>query len=183
MHYQFETIHPFLDGNGRIGRLVISLLLKEKGRLDFPLLYLSAYLESHREEYYSRLQAVRERAEIQEWLQFFLGAVAAQAEDAVWRARKLIDMREDYLKGAYTTRSNLPQLVELLFRNPFLTVRNVQRSTGLTNQGARNLIRKAEERKWVRSTGTHGRGGREYWLADDVYSVIEAPMSPDPPLQ
>lgn len=176
MHYQFETVHPFLDGNGRIGRLVVNLLLKERGRLDLPLLYLSGYLQSHRDEYYERLQAVREKGEIQEWIRFFLAAVKSQAEDGVWRARKLVELREEYLKDAYTTRSNLPQLVELLFRNPFVTVRNLERSTTLTNQGARNLIRRAEQRGWVESIGTRGRGGREYWVAMNIYRVIEAPM-------
>jgi Fic family protein len=176
MHYQFETIHPFLDGNGRIGRLMINLLLKEKKRLEFPVLYLSGYLESHRDEYYSHLQAVREKGEIQEWLQFFLSAIKNQADDAVWRARKLVQLRQEYLQESYKTRSKLPQLIELLFRNPYVTVRNVERVTGLTNQGARNLIRKAEEREWVSSIGTHGRGGREYWLASEIFRVIEAPM-------
>lgn len=176
MHYQFETIHPFLDGNGRIGRLMINLLLKEKKRLEFPVLYLSGYLESHRDEYYSHLQAVREKGEIQEWLQFFLSAIKNQADDAVWRARKLVQLRQEYLQESYKTRSNLPQLIQLLFRNPYVTVRNVERVTGLTNQGARNLIRKAEEREWVSSIGTHGRGGREYWVASEIFRVIEAPM-------
>ena len=87
-----------------------------------------------------------------------------------------MDLRQEYLKEAYKTRSNLPQLVELLFRNPYVTVRNVERSTGLTNQGARNLIRRAEDRGWVQSIGTRGRGGREYWVALVIYRVIEAPM-------
>lgn len=176
MHYQFETIHPFLDGNGRIGRLVINLLLREKGRLDLPLLYLSGYLENNREEYYARLQAVRERGEIQEWLRFFLAAVTEQAKDAVWRARKLVDLREQYLKDAVLTRSALPQLVDQIFQNPYVTVRQIQQRVGLTNQGARNLIRKAEDRGWVSSIGSHGRGGREYWFAPEVYQVIESPM-------
>lgn len=179
MHYQFETIHPFLDGNGRIGRLVVNLLLKERGRLDLPLLYLSGYLESHRDEYYERLQAVREKGAIQEWIQFFLRALASQARDGVWRARRLVALRQHYLAEAYRTRSNLPQLVELLFRNPYVTVRSVERATGLTNQGARNLIKRAEAKGWLQSVGNRGRGGREYWVAMDIYQVIEAPMQYD----
>lgn len=175
MHYQFETIHPFLDGNGRIGRLMVNLLLKQRKRLEFPLLYLSGYLESHRDEYYSRLQAVREKGEIQEWLLFFLGAVKHQADDSVWRARKLVQLRQAYLDQAYQARSNMPQLIELLFQNPYVTVRRLERATGLTNQGARNLIRKAEVRGWVETIGAHGRGGREYWVAPEIFRVIEAP--------
>lgn len=177
MHYQFETIHPFLDGNGRIGRLLINLMLMEEGRLTTPLLYLSGYLEVNRQEYYDRLQNVRERGEIQQWLQFFLTAIKRQSDDAVERAGRLVELREEYLEAAATTRSNLPGLVELLFKNPFLTVARVERALGLTNQGARNLIRVAERREWVTEIGASGRGGRTYWVARRIFNVIEAPMS------
>jgi Fic family protein len=174
MHYQLETIHPFLDGNGRIGRLMIGLLLIETKRLPTPLLYLSGYLETHRREYYDRLQAVRERGEIQEWLQFFLTAVKRQAEDASQRATKLVDLRETYLDEASKTRSSLPGLVAVLFRNPYVTVSRAEHALTLTNQGARNLIRDAERRGWLTNIGTHGRGGKTYWVAQDIFSVIEA---------
>jgi Fic family protein len=107
MHYQFETIHPFLDGNGRISRLLIGLLLHQQGRLTTPLLYLSGYLETHRREYYERLQAVRERGEIQQWLQFFLTAVERQAEDGVDRAGQLVRVREEYVTAAARSRSRV----------------------------------------------------------------------------
>ncbi|MEJ5944033.1 Fic/DOC family N-terminal domain-containing protein [Pseudokineococcus basanitobsidens] len=175
MHYQFETIHPFLDGNGRIGRLLIGLLLVEAGRLPTPLLYLSGYLEAHRREYYDRLQAVRERGEVQEWLQFFLTAVKRQADDAITRARTIIDLRERYLAEAMTTRSRLPQLVEIVVRNPFVTVSSVEKSLQVTNQGARNLVRDAERRGWLRPLEGRGRGGRTYWIAHEVFSALEAP--------
>jgi Fic family protein len=175
MHYQFETIHPFLDGNGRIGRLLINLMLMEEGRLGTPLLYLSGYFERHRKEYYSRLQEVREQGNIQEWLQFFLTAVHRSSDDAVGRAEKLVTLREQYLTEAAKSRSNLPALVELIFTNPFLTVARVERKTGLTNQGARNLIKEAARREWVEEIGTIGRGGRMYWVARDLYEIIEAP--------
>lgn len=177
MHYQFETIHPFLDGNGRIGRLLINLVLMERGRLPLPLLYLSNYFETHRDEYYSRLQAVREQGEIDEWLAFFLRAVRAQADDAVDRSRKLIAIREEYHHEAIRERSSLPRLVDIIVRNPFVTVKHVQSRLELTNQGARNLIKNAESRGWLQSLGTHGRGGREIWHAPAIFAVIEAPMS------
>jgi Fic family protein len=177
MHYQFETIHPFLDGNGRIGRLLINLMLMEEGRLPTPLLYLSGYLETHRQEYYTRLQEVREQARIQEWLQFFLTAVKRSADDAVARAERLVSLREEYLAEATKTRSNLPSLVDLMFTNPFLTVVRVERQIGITNQGARNLIKEAARRGWVREVGTIGRGGRMYWVAQDLYNIIEDPVT------
>lgn len=177
MHYQFETIHPFLDGNGRIGRLLINLLLMERGRLPLPLLYLSNYFETHRDEYYERLQAVRERAEINEWLEFFLRAVKAQAEDAVDRSRKLVRIREEYYGEAIRERSNLPRLVEIIVRNPFVTVKYIEQELDLTNQGARNLIKNAEKRGWLHSLGNRGRGGRELWYSPAIFEIIESPMS------
>lgn len=177
MHYQFETIHPFLDGNGRIGRLLINLMLLEEGRLETPLLYMSGYLEQHRREYYQRLQEVREKGAIQEWLQFFLTAVKRSADDAVSRAERLVTIRETYTREAGQTRSNLPALVELIFSNPFVTVARMQKKTGLTNQGARNVIRQAAARGWLREVGTMGRGGRMYWVASELFEIIDAPWS------
>lgn len=168
MHYQFETIHPFLDGNGRMGRLLIGLMLIDSRRLPTPPLYLSGYLETHRREYYDRLQAVRERGEIQQWLQFFFTAVKRQADDACARAGRLVDLRERYLAESMTTRSSLPTLVNLIFANPYVTVLRVQRATRLTNQGARNLVYEAVKRGWLTQLGVHGRGGRAWWLAQEV---------------
>lgn len=177
MHYQFETIHPFLDGNGRIGRLVINLLLMMRGRLAHPLLYLSSYFETHRSDYYARLQSVRETGDVDAWLIFFLTAVQQQANDAVQRARQLVELREAYLSEAIQARSSLPRLVGMITRNPFVTVKAVQTELGLTNQGARNLIRAAVDRGWLHSIGAHGRGGREYWVADRLLEVMESPMA------
>lgn len=177
MHYQFETIHPFLDGNGRIGRLLIGLMLHQERRLTTPLLYLSGYLETHRREYYERLQAVRERGEVQQWLQFFLTAVTRQARDGVARAGRLVQLREAYLSESARSRSRIGELVPLMFENPFVTVSRVQRALDITNQGARTLIQNAERKGWVTKIGSWGRGGRSYWVAKDVFDVIEAAPS------
>jgi len=175
MHYQFETIHPFLDGNGRIGRLLIGLLLHREGRLTTPLLYLSGYLELHRREYYERLQAVRERGEVQQWLQFFLTAVQRQAMDGVDRAGKLVSLRERYLAGSARSRSRIGELADLLFANPFITVVRIRNALHITQPGARNLVHEAEQRGWLRKLPQRGRGGRGYWVADEVLRVIDAP--------
>lgn len=177
MHYQFETIHPFLDGNGRIGRLLINLQLMLRGRLSHPLLYLSSYFETHRSDYYAGLQGVRETGDIEPWFVFFLTAVRAQAGDAVERARQLVHVRESYLAEAIQARSNLPKLVTMIVENPFVTVRAVQQRLDLTNQGARNLIHNAVGRGWLTSLGARGRGGREYWYAPRLLDVMEAPMA------
>ena len=179
MHYQFETIHPFLDGNGRLGRLLIGLYLQQTGVLTSPLLYLSGYLEGNRREYYERLQSVREHGEIQLWLQFFLTAVRQQALDGIDRASRLVQARERYLDSATRTTSRVGELIGLMFANPFLTVRRVERSLEMTNQGARRLIRDAENRGWLRLLDLRGgRGRRQYWLAQEVFDIIEAaPLS------
>ncbi|MGQ0629811.1 MAG: Fic family protein [Sporichthyaceae bacterium] len=173
MHYQFETIHPFLDGNGRIGRLLVGLMLIERRKLDTPVLYLSGYLEAHRREYYERLQAVRERGEIQQWLQFFLTAVEHQAKDGIDRVGALVELRERYLLESVSARSRLPLLVDLMFGNPFLTAARVQRATSVTPQGARNLLREAERRGWLTALARRGPAGRTYWCATAVLDILE----------
>jgi Fic family protein len=177
LHYQFETIHPFLDGNGRVGRLLAIFHLVHEGVLPQPLLYLSAYFEAHRNEYYDRLQAVRERGNVQEWLQFFLTAVAVQATDAIDRSERLADLREKYRRDLAFTRSRAPEVIDLLVANPFITVRQVQTSLEITQPGALSLLRRIEERGWLRDLGTIGRGGRTYWVAPEMFQVI-ADVSP-----
>ncbi len=171
-HYQFETIHPFLDGNGRLGRLLAVFYLVQQQLLPQPLLYLSAYFEQHRSEYYDHLQAVRERGQLQEWLQFFLTAVAVQAGDAVARAERLSDVRERYRQETATSRSRAPEVVDMIMANPYITVRQVQEGLGISQPGALNLIRRLEGLGWLRQLGTHGRGGRAFWVAPEVLSTI-----------
>jgi Fic family protein len=177
LHYQFETIHPFLDGNGRLGRLLIVFFLIQQGRLPAPLLYISSYLEDHRPEYYERLQAVRERGEMQEWIQFFLTAVAAQAEDAVTRAEQLVDLRERYRSELSGSRSRAAEVVELIMENPFITTYAIRQRLQVTTQGALNLIRQLERRGLLERLGSFGRGGRNLWLAREVFMVLNSPQA------
>src|SRR5699024_3371314 len=122
-------------------------------------------------------QSVRERGEIQEWLQFFLTAVRRSADDAVARAELLVAVREKYLAAASASRSNLHALVELIFSNPFITVVRLQRKTGLTPQCARNIIKDAGARGWLQEIGAMGRGGRVYWIAKELFEIIDAPWT------
>jgi Fic family protein len=172
-HYQFETIHPFLDGNGRVGRLLIILMLLGGSAMSQPLLYVSPYMEERRREYYERLQSVREHGDIQEWLQFFLTAVEFQATDAQKRAFALVDLQQRYRQELKTVKSRAVQVMELMFSNPVLTVRRVERALKITNQGARNLIESLEERGWLERLAPMGSSGRLYWVATEVYSIIE----------
>jgi Fic family protein len=177
LHYQFETIHPFLDGNGRMGRLFIVLYLMDQGRLPAPLLYLSGYFDQRKSDYYDHLQYVRERGEIAEWLQFFLDGVAVQAADAVDRAEQLSDLRESYrgrLRGSW---GRAPEVVDLLFAAPILTARYVQEQLGLSQPGATNLLRRLAEHGIVREEGT-GSGVRHRWLSDDVLRVLDPERGP-----
>lgn len=172
LHYQFETIHPFLDGNGRIGRLFIVIYLVDRGRLPAALLYLSSYFDLRKSDYYDRRQYLRERGEISEWLRFFLTGVAAQATDAVDRAERLSDLRETYREKLRGSRSRAGELVDLLFANPILTVRHVQAALSLSQPGATNLLRLLIEHGVLREVG-EGRGVRHRWLADEVLGVLD----------
>jgi Fic family protein len=176
LHYQFETIHPFLDGNGRLGRLFVVLFLLDKGRLPAPLLYLSSYFEQRKGEYYDRLQYVRERGEVAEWLRFFLRGVAAQAIDAVDRAERLADLREDYRGRLRGTRSRAAELVDLLLEHPIMTVKHVQRSLGVSQPGATNLLRALVQYGIVREVGV-GVGVRHRWFADEILEVLDPQQS------
>jgi len=142
MHYQFEAIHPFLDGNGRIGRFLITLLLCERGVLAQPLLYLSAYLEAHRSEYYARLFSISEHGDWGGWLGFFLTGVQLQAEQAITCCREIVGLRERLRQqvSRATRSANALSLLDLLFMNPYATVPRTARQLGVTDQTARNLF-------------------------------------------
>jgi Fic family protein len=175
IHYQFETIHPFLDGNGRLGRLIIILYLIDIGELPEPLLYLSPYFERDRNAYYSHLQAVRERGEMQAWLQYFLHGVAVQAKDALDRAERLTDLQSRYRAALAGDRSNAPHLIDPLFANPVMTTQRVMRLLDVTNAGANKVLRRLEQRGWLRGVHVGGRGGRITWIADDIMTILTGP--------
>lgn len=172
LHYQFETIHPFLDGNGRLGRLFIVLYLNETGRLPSPLLYVSNYFETRKPEYYDRLQMVRERGEIQNWLVFFLDAIEAQATDAVMRAEELADLRERYRAALAGSRSRAVELVDIALAQPVLTVRFARDQMSMTQPGVANLFRQLTDLSILTEVG-EGRGRRRRWFAHDVLRILD----------
>jgi len=130
-HVQLETIHPFRDGNGRIGRLMISLLLCSSGLLSEPLLYVSVFLKAHRREYYDRLQAVRAEGDWEGWVRFFLEAVAACSEDALGAARSLLGLFDRNRRQLSASASALA-VFERLQKRPIASVAQLQKTTGLT---------------------------------------------------
>lgn len=173
LHYQFETIHPFLDGNGRLGRLFVVLFLAEREVLPSPLLYLSAYFERHRQDYYAHLQGVRERGEIDEWLLFFLHGVAEQATDALARAERLADIRGRFRETLIRhTRSRAHEVVDLLFENPVITGPFVARRLGVTGQSGINLCRQLEGAGLVEEA-QRVPGRRLRWVAREILDAIE----------
>lgn len=145
-HFQFETIHPFLDGNGRLGRLLIVFYLVERGALPQPLLYLSAFFERNREAYVDALQAVRERGELDGWIDFFVRGVAEQARAALASAEALLRLREDFrgrLRNA-GARGSAIDAAESLIGNPYVTVPRLASTLGVSRQGAQYVIRSLE---------------------------------------
>jgi Fic family protein len=147
IHYQFEAIHPFADGNGRVGRLLITLLLMHWNLLPLPLLYLSAFFEKHRDTYNDLLLAVSQRAAWDEWLQFFLRGVDEQARDAIERAKQLQDLRAKWLSQVHKKGfpGLLARIVEYLFVNPIVTATEIGQQLDVYHSTAmRNLRRLAD---------------------------------------
>lgn len=142
MHYQFETIHPFCDGNGRIGRSLITLLLCKKKVILHPLLYLSAYFEKNRTEYESLLLRVNQEGCFEELIKFFLLGVQSQSEDAIDRAKKLYGIREAYRKKiqGVTMSNQAMNLIDSLFNNPFITISKAADVLDTTYPTAKRII-------------------------------------------
>jgi Fic family protein len=172
LHYQFETVHPFLDGNGRIGRLLSVFLLVDRGRLPAPLLYLSTYLERDRERYYETLQAIRERGEALPWIELFLAAVYTQATDAVVRAQRIIELRERYrvAAGAIASSSAMA-LVDLVCETPIVSARAVEVGLGVSRPTALRLLRQLEG-VGVLEEGRAGPRGQRRYLARELMAAV-----------
>jgi Fic family protein len=140
-HAQFETIHPFVDGNGRVGRLLITFMLVHHGVLHRPLLYLSHYLKQNRAEYYDRLTAIRRRGEWEGWLRFFLQGVADVAEEATDTARSILSLREAHRELIQDTLGvNGLRLLDLLFERPLVNVNLVKDRLGIAFATASHLV-------------------------------------------
>jgi Fic family protein len=148
-HAQFETIHPFLDGNGRVGRLLITFMLCERQVLTRPLLYLSYYFKLHRMEYYDRLSAVRTQGDWEGWLKFFLRGVLEVSHEAVDRAKAILELREAHRQILIThldhQASRALQLLEVLFTQPIVTVRLVEKAIQCSYVTANKIIKQFEE--------------------------------------
>ena len=170
----FLCIHPFIDGNGRIGRLLISLQLCEQGLLPQPLLYLSAFFEKHRSEYYARLLAISQKGEWEAWIRFFLKGVAEQSKDSVARSERLLDLRKRYQEKVQTPRTSilLQRLIDMLFEVPALTTKRVVEESKITPAAAQNNINKLVEAGILKEAT--GRKRNRIYVAHEILELLES---------
>jgi Fic family protein len=173
-HYQFEAIHPFLDGNGRVGRLLITLFLIERKILPTPLLYLSAFFEASRRDYYDGLRAVSERDAWQDWLEYFLLGVARMSEDALNRATRINGILAQWrnILAGESTNTSL-RVVELLSANPFITTTGTARQLQLAYTTAQRAIERLERNNILQQT-TDAKRNRVY-CARALLDILEEP--------
>lgn len=170
IHYQFETIHPFLDGNGRVGRLLITLYLVEKGILKKPILYLSDFFERNRELYYENLMKVRSANDIQQWFKFFLVGVIETAKgsietfDNIMKLQKSVDEKIQTF-GART--SNARVVVSQLYMRPLINVQKVSDLTGLSLPSAYKLVNELENLGVLKEI-TGAKRGKQYWFQEYI---------------
>lgn len=178
-HYQFETIHPFVDGNGRIGRLLIPLILIERGVLELPVLYLSAYFERNRDEYYDLLNQTRFGGDPFPWLDFFLVGVARYAKDAEERTVGLVDLqrelRTELMEGGATLTAI--RLAERLMDRPYVTAPLVTRLLDVTFPTAQAAIDALQERGHLREIT--GRARNRIYVAASIMDVVYRDPAPD----
>ena len=172
IHYQFEAIHPFGDGNGRIGRLLLALLLCERGYLPQPLLYLSAFFERNRDSYMDHLLSVSQRGAWVEWIEFFLEGVAEQSRDAVTRSQLLLNLQQEYRERFQTARGSALtlQLVDALFEAPVITIPRARDFLGVTYRSAQLHIERLEGQGIL--TETSGSPRNRIYIALDIMAVI-----------
>ena len=183
IHYQFEATHPFLDGNGRIGRLLITLLMIDWDLLPEPLLYLSAYFERHRDTYYKLLLAVSQKGAWSEWITFFLRGIASEAKDAGKRAKLLLDLRES-LRDHYQKDGASPSLlrtIDHLFFRPVITPDQLAAELEVTPRMARNILNQLEGESIIREMS--GRKRDRIFVADLIMSTLEEDIEPYDPVR
>ena len=173
IHYQLESIRPFLDGNGRIGRLLILFLFYIKGVFSRPLLYLSAYLEQNREEYFTYLLEVSRKGNWKQWIHFFLQGVISEAEDTVQRAYLLLKLHQDCHK-TISSRYRSPllgQIIDHIFTQPVVTVKSIQEQLKVTFPAANKAIQVLARENIL--TETTGRKRNKVYVAQDVLDILE----------
>jgi len=180
IHYQFETIHPFKDGNGRVGRLLIVLLLACCDLLNYPLLYPSSYFNRSRDEYADRLLNVSEEGEWREWVLFFLRGIREQSTEAFVRARRLLEKRREYEEEYADAPESVQRLVDSLFSEPYFSVKEAAETIDMTYPSAKNAVDQLEEDGVV--TELTGKQKYRVFEASEVMDIVEksANQLPEP---
>jgi len=175
VHYHFEAIHPFLDGNGRIGRLLVILLLCAEKALPKPMLYLSAYFERNRKDYYRLLLAVSQEGNWIEWISFFLRGIAEQSRDAIVRAERLLELWQKYRRKLQSVRSSalLLRLVDELFSLPYLNIGRAQSCLKVTYRSAQLNVQKLVDAGILKEMP--GRKYNRIFIASEILKILEAP--------
>jgi Fic family protein len=173
MHEHFEAIHPFLDGNGRIGRLLITLFLIERGRLTKPLLYLSSYIEQHRSDYYTLLQRIRTHGDWSGWLRYFLTAVRDTSRSAIDQSQTLLKLRDEY-RHRLGTKHRALALLDELFVNPYTTVSRAATQLGVTAPTAWKTIALLEQAGMLEEST--GRDWGRVWVARPILELVQSPL-------
>ncbi|HEY0106070.1 MAG TPA: Fic/DOC family N-terminal domain-containing protein [Rhizomicrobium sp.] len=173
VHYQFETIHPFPDGNGRIGRLITPLVLLEKKVLRQPLLYLSPVLEAQKDRYVDLMLAVSLGGNWEAWIRFFLSAAEAAAGSAISAIRALHDLRREFHNRVRKERAsaNLDRLIDFIFEQPAVSIPMVQRKLGITYPPAKAHVGRLVKAKILRPIPLHSHPS--YFMTQDIVSILE----------
>ncbi len=172
-HYHFEAIHPFRDGNGRLGRLLIILYLLKENILKQPLLYMSEYFNNNRDDYVDKLFLVSSESKTEDWLEFFLKALNTQSKRALDFAVKLDIYKKDlHNQLKLTTKSiKIFAVIDLLFKNPFITINEVKDKLEITYKSAQNLISILEEENIVKEIT--GKDRNKIYLAREILNILK----------
>lgn len=173
IHYQFEALHPFLDGNGRVGRLLMALLFAEWNMLNQPLLNLSVYFERYRQEYYDHLSAVSQRGDWEAWLRFFLRGISTQAQDSLTRMQRLETIRAKYEPLAQSDRNSerMGVVLDSLFARPILSAKQLAESVDMPFKTARQYIEKLVQAGVLREVTGNARN--QIYRADEIFGVLD----------
>ncbi|PKQ08677.1 MAG: hypothetical protein CVT71_00290 [Alphaproteobacteria bacterium HGW-Alphaproteobacteria-10] len=170
VHYQFETIHPFADGNGRVGRMLISLMAMTEGLLEMPVLYMSPELETRKDAYIDLMYAVSSRGEWESWIEFFLEVATLSAQRTVQTIDRMLALHQSYHEKvkAVSRSSNTLSIIDMLFRTPVVQAKTVVKELGVTDAAARNMLRQLTKMGVLRESDVHYPTA---WIATEIIAV------------
>ena len=170
-HHQFETIHPFLDGNGRMGRLLIGLQMVQEKVVPWPVITLSSAINRHRADYYDSLQGVREKGDWADWITFFATAFHTEVITTHNRIRALDDLRKRMRAEASQETQGMQNLVDILFAVPLVTAPLLEKRLGLSQPTVSRILTRAEAVGWLRNVGHSGRGKKKRYVASHIWAI------------